>query len=115
MKESKYQQLILKYIKDKGGWCFTSHGGSQYQVAGLPDVIACYKGVFLGLELKTGKYKATELQKSKLNNIQRAGGVGQILRDDFDEIDKIFNYIDKHGQAPKQTLYKVNMGVIIDD
>lgn len=115
MKESKYQELMLDYLESKGAWVFTSHGGSIYQVAGLPDVIGTYKGVFLGLELKTGKYQATDLQKQKLNAIQDAGGVGMILRDDFEDLNKILHYIDKNGRAPKQTKYNVNMGVVIDD
>lgn len=114
MKESQFQKKVLNYIEEKGGWCFTSHGGSMYQVAGLPDVIGTYKGVFLGLELKVGKYQATELQKSKLNEIQDAGGVGIILRDSLVDLDKILTYIDKHGKAPKQTKYKVNAGVVYD-
>lgn len=115
MKESKYQTLILDYLTEKGAWCFTTHGGSMFQVAGLPDVIAVYKGIFLGLELKTGKYQATDLQKQKLNTIQDAGGVGLILRDDFELLNKTLHYIDTYGKAPKQEKYKVNLGVIFDE
>jgi hypothetical protein len=115
MKESKYQEKVLAYLKERGAWCFTSHGGSMFQVAGLPDVIGTYKGIFLGLELKTGKYQATELQKAKLNAIQDAGGVGMILRDNVIALDEILAYIDKHGKAPKQTPYTINDGVIIDE
>lgn len=115
MKESKYQEIILDYLESKGAWCFTSHGGSMFQVAGLPDVIGVYKGVFLGLELKTGKYQATELQKQKLNMIQDAGGVGLILRDDLEDLDKVLHYIDKNKRAPKQNKYKVESGVVFDE
>lgn len=114
MKESKFQTLVLDYIEERGGWCFTSHGGSMYQVAGLPDVIGTYKGVFLGLELKVGNYQATQLQKSKLNAIQEAGGVGMILRDSLVDLDNVLTYIDKHGKAPKQTKYELKAGVIYD-
>lgn len=115
MKESKYQELVLDYMKSHGAWCFTSHGGSMFQVAGLPDVIGVYKGIFLGFELKTGKYQATDLQKQKLNAIQDAGGVGMILRDDFNDLEHVFYYIDRYGEAPTQRKYKVNLGVIYDD
>lgn len=115
MKESKFQTQVLDYLKAKQAWSFTSHGGSQFQVAGLPDVIGVYKGVFLGLELKTGNYKATELQKQKLNNIQDAGGVGIVLRDTLDELEEILLYIDKHGKAPKQKHYKIKSEVIYDE
>ena len=41
------KQKVLAYLNERGAWCFTSHGGSQYQVAGLPDVIASYKGYLI--------------------------------------------------------------------
>lgn len=114
MKESKFQEQVLDHLEKKGAWCFTSHGGSMFQVAGLPDVIGVYKGIFLGFELKTGNYQATQLQKSKLNNIQDAGGVGLIIRDTLIDIDKVLDYIDKNGKAPKQEKYTLDMDVIID-
>lgn len=115
MKESKYQEIVLDYLEKRGAWCFTSHGGSMYQVAGLPDVIGVYNGIFLGLELKTGNYQATDLQKQKLNNIQDAGGVGLILRDDLEELEKVLHYIDEYDVAPQQQKYNVNLGVIFDE
>lgn len=115
MKESKYQKLVLDYLKSRGAWCFTSHGGSHYQVAGLPDIIGVYKGVFLGFELKTGNYKATELQKSKLNAIQEAGGVGLVLTDDFEVLNETLHYIDTYHKAPKQQPYLVETGIVVDD
>lgn len=107
--------MVLDYLKERGAWCFTSHGGSQFQVAGLPDVIGVYKGVFLGLELKTGNYQATPLQKHKLNEIQKAGGVGVILRDDLVYLDAILHYIDLNGKAPKQQQYTIQTGVVYDE
>ena len=114
MKESAYQTIVMDYIKSVGGWCFTTHGGSQFQRAGLPDVIACYKGFFFGLELKVGNYQATELQKSTLNNIQDTGGVGLVLRDNLTHIKDVIRYIDKYNKIPKLSHYPVDGGIVFD-
>lgn len=114
MKESKFQTQVLDYLEKRGAWVFTSHGGSMYQVAGLPDVIGVYKGFFLGIELKTGDYKATELQKQKLNNIQEAGGVGMILTDNTKELEAVLKFIDVFKRVPNQTKYIVESGIIYE-
>lgn len=115
MKESVFQTKVLDYLKSVGAWCFTTHGGSQFQVAGLPDVLACYKGVFLGFELKTGNYQPTPLQLSKLNRIQLAGGVGMVIRDRLDDIIDVLDFIDFCGHAPTQVPYIIKSEVIIDE
>lgn len=114
MKESEYQTKVLDYLESVGAWAFTTHGGSAFQRAGLPDVIGSYKSVFLGLELKVGTYQATELQKSTLNNIQASGGVGLILRDNLLHIKDVIRYIDKYGKAPKLEPYEVKGGIIFE-
>ena len=41
----------------------------------MPDIICCYKGRFLGLEVKLPSGKLTELQKRAIEKINRAGGI----------------------------------------
>lgn len=122
MKESTFQEKCIKLLRQKGAYVENISGGSMYQAAGISDLIGCYKGVYLGLELKTGNYTPTELQKSKLNNVIRAGGVGQVIihdpkrnLDGFQTIKDILRHIDVNHKAPKQALYKLEGNVIFDD
>lgn len=122
MKESTFQEKCIKLLRQKGAYVENISGGSMYQAAGISDLIGCYKGVYLGLELKTGNYTPTELQKSKLNNVLRAGGVGRVIihdpkrgLDGFQEIKDILYYIDVHRRAPYFKPYKLKENVIFDD
>lgn len=122
MKESVFQQKCIKLLRQKGAYVENISGGSIYQASGISDLIACYGGVYLGLELKTGDYTPTELQKSKLNNVMTAGGVGQVIihdpkrnLDGFQQIKDIMNHIDKYGKAPVFKKYELKENVIFDD
>ena len=59
--ETKVQKQIQAYIRSIGGYCFKVHG-ELYMRAGIPDIIACVKGRFVGIECKDGDNTASELQ-----------------------------------------------------
>lgn len=86
MTEKQFENQVKKFLKEHGAWFVKTWGGG-YQRAGLPDIIACYKGKFLGIELKAENGRASELQKHEIETIRMAGGVGIILKpsgfDDF--------------------------------
>ena len=69
---------IKKYLSSLGGDIFfwKEHGG-PYGTSGIPDIICCYKGRFLGLEAKLPGGKLTELQKRTLDKINAAGGIAR--------------------------------------
>lgn len=50
--EARIQQRIHKALTARGVFCFKIHG-SESMMAGLPDLICCVDGKFLGLEVKT--------------------------------------------------------------
>ena len=62
---------------------------------GVPDVIACYGGVFIGIECKAGKNKPTELQLKNLDDIGRSGGYALVINEN--NIDELLCVIDKIG------------------
>ena len=50
---------------------------TPYGVSGVPDIICCYKGRFLGLEAKLPGSRLTPLQRRALEKINRAGGIAR--------------------------------------
>ena len=67
---------IRKYLASLGSDVFFwKEHGSVYGTNGVPDIICCYKGRFLGLECKLPGGRLTELQKRAIEKINRAGGV----------------------------------------
>ena len=78
MLERDVVAAIKKYLISLGRDIFfwKEHGG-PYGTSGIPDIICCYKGRFLGLEAKLPGGKLTELQKRALDKINAAGGIAR--------------------------------------
>lgn len=49
--------------------------------SGVPDVIVCFKGRFLGIECKAGESKPTALQEAEIAAILKAGGRALVIRE----------------------------------
>lgn len=62
MKESELIRKISEYLKSVPDLFFWKEHGGMYGTAGIPDLIVCYRGRFIGLECKVGKNEATVLQ-----------------------------------------------------
>lgn len=72
--ENKVQKEIQEYIRSIGGYCFKVHG-EIFMRAGIPDIICCIKGRFVGIEVKDGDNKPSELQKAHGRQIKKAKGI----------------------------------------
>lgn len=85
--ETKLQKSIQKYLQSKGAYEFKVHG-SIYMKAGIPDIICCYKGSFIGIECKVGKNKMSSLQEEHRKMILSAGGI-HILAYELKDVEKV--------------------------
>ncbi len=76
MLEKEIVAAIKKYLASLGSDVFfwKEHGG-PYGTSGVPDIICCYKGRFLGLEVKLPDGRLTELQRRAIQKINDAGGI----------------------------------------
>ena len=94
MSESQLVSKIKNYIISKGAYCEKIFGGG-FQASGIPDLIVCYKGLFIGIEVKspTGKGRASDIQKLKISRIRSCGGIA-FITDNFEEVKRIFEMID---------------------
>lgn len=93
MNESTISKNIAKLIRNKGGWARKIAGGPHS--AGLPDILACYRGHFIGLETKMpGKEGTlTTNQRLCLDAIKAGGGVAIMVVSTHD-VERILNRID---------------------
>ena len=78
--EKKVKDKVVKLLKQWNVYYFfpATHG---YGRSGVPDIVCCYEGKFIGIECKAGKNTATELQKRELDAIQAAGGRVYIINE----------------------------------
>lgn len=51
----------------------------QKTIKGTPDILGVVGGTFIAIELKAGRWQATELQKLKLKRIEEAGGIALVV------------------------------------
>lgn len=72
MLESTFSRQVQKYLESRGWWVVKYHA-SQYTKKGIPDLIACFRGRFVGLELKTGS-SLSQWQIKVGADIMSAGG-----------------------------------------
>jgi Holliday junction resolvase len=70
-REGRISGKIMDALRAEGVFCFKIHGGPT-MMAGLPDIIACVDGQFLGLETKVPE------KRSNVSPIQKR--VHQLLR-----------------------------------
>lgn len=75
-KEKIFENKIKGELHKRGAWR-VKFFANAYTPSGIPDILACYNGRFLGIEVKGGSaYGLTDLQKYNLKHIRDAGGIG---------------------------------------
>ena len=74
MLEKEIVNAIKKALTKKGAWVVKTHG--SLHIAGLPDLIVCYEGRFIGIEVKRPETlnTVTPRQQAVLDRINAAGG-----------------------------------------
>lgn len=89
--EKKVKDKIVKLLKLKGVYYFfpATYGMGR---SGVPDIICCCKGAFIGIECKAGKNKPTPLQLRELEAIRTAGGISMVINEDnIHEVENLIN------------------------
>ena len=77
--EKNFEDKVKAYLKNQGCYFIKYWGGAAYTKAGVPDLLVCAWGQFIGIELKAPKGEPSLLQLKHLERIQKAGGWGILL------------------------------------
>jgi hypothetical protein len=77
--EKQFENKVKSFLKDKGCWFLKYWGGATYTKSGIPDILVCCKGRFVGVETKAPKGRPSDLQIYNLRQIDRAGGLAILL------------------------------------
>ena len=90
---------IRQYLATLGEDVFfwKEHGGAL-GTSGIPDIICCYKGRFLGLEAKLPGGRLTALQKRALEKINRAGGIARRV-ESVDDVKAVIAQADRETKG----------------
>ncbi len=78
--EAKVKKKVVAILKQHEAYFFYPVTGG-YGRSGVPDIIACHDGRFIGIECKAGNNKPTPLQNKNLKDIVDAGGVAKVINE----------------------------------
>jgi len=78
--EKKVKQQVVNVLKEAGAYYFYPVSGG-FGASGIPDIVVCFMGVFIGIECKAGKNVPTALQEKHLAQIKEAGGQSLVVNE----------------------------------
>jgi Holliday junction resolvase len=79
--EGEIKDQVRKVLDEMKAYYFFP-AANGYGRTGIPDVIACVGGHFVGIECKAGSKQPTALQQRELDNIEKAEGTGLVVNAD---------------------------------
>lgn len=91
-------RVVLPYLRGRGGeWIAIPR--SRFGRTGIPDILGCYRGVFVAFELKSpdSSYEATATQMAQLKRIRLNGGSALVAR----SLEDIAGLLDLLDREPK--------------
>jgi Holliday junction resolvase len=76
--EKLVKSKVVAQLKTLGAYYFYPVTGG-YGASGVPDIVACLKGRFIGIECKANGNKPTALQQMNLDQITAQGGIALVI------------------------------------
>lgn len=93
--EGKVKARLKKHLDAMGIYHFSPFQAGMGR-AGVPDIIGCYRGLFVAFECKAGKNKPTALQEREMNAIRTAKGLAFVINEDnVDNIQELLQWTRK--------------------
>jgi hypothetical protein len=77
--------------------------GSASQTSGIPDIIGCYRGRFVGLEVKVDRRELSLRQEVTISRIREQEGYSRVIRSTMDAsavVDEIDRALDSDVSDP---------------
>lgn len=87
--EKNFENRIKRWLDSKGVW-HVKFFANRNTRAGVPDILACVNGRFVGIEVKAQNGKPSQLQLYHCRKITESGGVAVVVwPDDFDRLKQL--------------------------
>ena len=91
--EAQIQAKILKFLRTLGKVCWAIKT-EVCNERGVPDILCCYRGRFVGFEVKTAKGRISGPQRVQNERIRRACGRAVVVRSVAD-VRVVLEHIDR--------------------
>ena len=102
MREKSVENRIKNYLKSKGAY-YVKYFGNKFSQVGVPDLLVCYRGMFVAIEVKNDKGKTSPLQDINLQQIKDAGGYSIVARS-VKDVEVLIGHIDMTIKHIKERL-----------
>ena len=76
--EKQFENKVKKFLEDEGCF-FVKFFANAFTKKGIPDILCCCNGYFVGIETKADDGKPTALQLKKCREIRKAGGFAWVV------------------------------------
>lgn len=78
--EGKVKEQVKTWLDANmpGHWRVMPRGG-PFGKMGCPDILICWRGIFIAIEVKSNVGTTTPVQMVQLKKIQEAGGIAAVL------------------------------------
>lgn len=73
--EKNFENKVKAFLKDTGAWLLKYWGGAAYTKSGIPDLLVCSDGCFLGVEVKAPNGEPSLLQLVNLKKSENQAGM----------------------------------------
>ena len=91
--EKKVKTKVVAVLKTFGAYYFYPVTGG-FGRSGIPDIVACYFGQFIGIECKAGSNKPTALQEAEMEKIRACEGIAFVVNEDnIEEVNTVLDFI----------------------
>ena len=80
MLEKEIQSKIVQWCRKQPDIWIVKYQAGVYGITGVPDLLLCVKGMFIGLEVKGPSGKPTEAQMLQRAKILKSGGICEVVR-----------------------------------
>lgn len=76
--EKTFENKIKNFLDEQGAW-YVKFFANRMTKEGIPDILACIHGYFVGIEVKAQNGKPSDLQIYHCEKIRKSGGFAFIL------------------------------------
>ena len=76
--EKTFENKVKKFLDENGAY-YVKFFANAFTRKGVPDILACVSGYFVGIEVKADNGRPSELQLYNVRKIKDAGGFAFVL------------------------------------
>jgi Holliday junction resolvase len=76
--EKTFETKIKSFLDEQGIW-YVKFFANRMTKEGIPDILACVNGYFVGIEVKAQNGKPSDLQLYHCEKIRKSGGFAFVL------------------------------------